>query len=72
MTRARLTTACDHRAAVAILCWVVIWQGGADEIAQAETRLDEVSQRESLVRARLNAARSSPMVEQRARPSSTP
>jgi Tfp pilus assembly protein PilO len=56
VNRARITTAAITAVAVAVLCWVVIWQGGADEIAQAETRLDEVSQREALVRARLNAA----------------
>jgi Tfp pilus assembly protein PilO len=56
VSRARITTAVITAVAVATLCWVVIWQGSADEIAQAETRLDEVSQREALVRARVNAA----------------
>ncbi len=57
MTRSRIITAVLTSLAVAALCWSAIWQGGADDLAQAETRLDEVSARETLVRARLNAAK---------------
>ncbi len=57
MTRHRIVTAVLTSIVVAALCWMLVWEGGAEDVAQAETRLDEVSQRESLVRARVNAAK---------------
>ena len=56
MSRTRILVAGLVAFAVAAACYLVIWRGAEDGVAAAETRLDEVTNQESVLRARLRAA----------------